>query len=111
MDPASCSTRRTPEGRQHRTPDFLALSHTESVWAVVVTPDGRRTVSVSNDHTLRLWDLESGDEIATFTGESGMHSCAVTSDGRRIVVGDALGRVHFLRLVEADETKLLPGEI
>ena len=30
------------------------------VRAVAVTPDGRRAVSGSDDRTLRLWDLESG---------------------------------------------------
>ena len=41
-----------------------------AVNAVAVTPDGRRAVSASSDQTLRVWDLESGKEIATFTGES-----------------------------------------
>ena len=34
-----------------------------------------------------------------------MSSCAFAPDGRTIVAGDESGRVHFLRLVEADETK------
>jgi WD40 repeat protein len=68
-------------------------------------------VEASNDRTLRLWDLETGKEIAHFTGESDMDSCAIASDGGTIVAGESSGRVHFLRLVEADKTKLLPGEI
>ena len=40
-----------------------------------------------------------------------MLSCAITSNGRTIIAGDASGRVHFLQLVEADQTKLLPVEI
>jgi TIR domain-containing protein len=54
--------------------------------------------------------LENGKEIAAFTGESAMNSCAVAPDGRTIVAGDASGRVHFLRLVEADPTKPAIGE-
>jgi WD40 repeat protein len=77
---------------------------------VAVTLDGRRAVSASDDRTLRLWDLETGKEIAAFTGESGIGSCAVTSDGRTIVAGESSGRMHFLRLVEADQTKLAIGE-
>src|ERR1700686_2284247 len=72
--------------------------------------NGRRAVSASYDRTLRLWDLESGKEIATFTGESWMVSCAVARDGQTIIAGDALGRVHFLRLVEADEKRPAIGE-
>ena len=54
---------------------------------------------------VRLWELESGNEIVTFTGDGGIDSCAVAPDGRTIVAGDGSGRVHFLRLVEADPTK------
>jgi WD40 repeat protein len=72
---------------------------------VAVTPDGRRAVSASDDRTLRLWDLESGQEIATFTGESKMASCAIAPNGITIIAGDQSGRVHFLWLVEANPTK------
>jgi WD40 repeat protein len=84
--------------------------HTNSVNAVTVTPDGRRAVSASADLTLRLWDLKSGEGIATFAGESGMASYAIASDGQTIVAGESSGRVHFLRLVEADETKPALGD-
>jgi WD40 repeat protein len=72
---------------------------------VAVTADGRRAISASNDQTLRLWDLKSGKEIATFTGESAICSFGATLDGRTIVAGESSGQVLFLRLVETDETK------
>jgi WD40 repeat protein len=84
--------------------------HTDSVSDVAVMPDGRRAVSGSADRTLRLWDVESGEEIATFTGEDNIRTCAVAPDGRTIIAGDSFGRLHFLRLVEADETMLLPAD-
>jgi WD40 repeat protein len=85
--------------------------HTSWVTAVVVTPDGRHVVSGSWDNTLRVWDLESGKELAAFTAESDLSSCAVASDGRTIVAGESLGRLHFLRLVQADETKPAAAEV
>ena len=51
---------------------------------------------------MRLWHLESGKEIATFTGDSKIESCAFTPDGRTIIAGDESGRVHFLEIVEVD---------
>jgi WD40 repeat protein len=66
---------------------------------MAVTPDGCRAVSASKDHTLQLWDLESGQEITAFTGENPIYSCAIAPDGQTIIACDALGRVHFLRLV------------
>ena len=79
--------------------------HTDWVSGVAITPDGHRAVSASYDCTLRVWDLESGEEIMAFSGESHMFRCAVAPDGRTIIAGDELGRVHFLRLVEAEKTK------
>ena len=46
---------RRPYGRRH---------------AVAVTPDGRRAVSGSDDQTLRLWDLESGQTLRTLEGHT-----------------------------------------
>jgi WD40 repeat protein len=58
--------------------------HTGGISAVAVTPDGRRAVSGSEDRTLRLWDLESGQTIRTLEGHTGgVWSVAVTPDGRR----------------------------
>jgi WD40 repeat protein len=65
---------------------------------------------VSYDCTLRVWDLESGEEIMVFSGESHMFRCAFAPDGRTIIAGDELGRVHFLRLVEAEKTKPPTGD-
>ena len=84
--------------------------HTDSVKAVAVTPDGRHVISGSSDDTLRVWDLKDGKEILTFTVDGKVTACIAAQDNRTIVAGDSLGRVHFLRLVEADETKPAIGE-
>jgi hypothetical protein len=84
--------------------------HTKAVNAVALSPDGRRAVSGSEDRTLRVWNLESGDEIDTFTGEAAMNTCVFTPDGQTIIAGESSGRVHFLQIVEADETKPAFGQ-
>ena len=62
--------------------------HTSKVLAVAVTGDGRRAVSGSEDTTLRVWDLESGEELATLQGHADyVCAVAVTGDGRRAVSG------------------------
>lgn len=70
-----------------------------------------RIFSGSWDRTLRLLDLESGEEIAAFTGEGEMEPCAFIPDGRMIVAGETSGHVHFLGLVEEDPTKPAIGDI
>ena len=78
--------------------------HTNRVNDVVVTPDGRRAISASDDRTLKVWDLETGNIIVNFSGDSTLVTCAVSPDGQTIVAGEALRRVHFLRLEGEQET-------
>jgi hypothetical protein len=80
--------------------------HTSRVSAVAVTPDGRHVVSGSADSTLRVWNLKDGKEILTFTVDGEVTACIVARDNRTFVAGDGFGRMHFLRLVEADENKI-----
>ena len=51
--------------------------HTGAVHAVAVTPDGQRAVSGSWDHTLKVWDLERGEELRTLRGHSGTHMALI----------------------------------
>jgi WD40 repeat protein len=76
-------------------------SHKDGVSAVAVTPDGRRAVSASGDKTLKVSDLATGAVVATFTADGDVCACAIAQDGVSIVAGDALGRVHVLRLENA----------
>lgn len=53
-----------------------------------VTPDGRHVVSGSNDYTLRVWDLATGETKETLQGHtSSVIAVAVTPDGRHVVSG------------------------
>jgi WD40 repeat protein len=72
--------------------------HSSPVNAMAITADGARAVSASDDKTLKVWDLKTGKMLATFSAEAPIYACAVASDGITVVGGDALGRVHFLRM-------------
>jgi hypothetical protein len=43
--------------------------------------------------------VESKVLLATFTCDAGARCCAFIID-RKLIAGDALGRVHFLELIE-----------
>jgi WD40 repeat protein len=81
-----------------RTEKFTLPGHSHWVNAIAVTPDGKTVISGSDDNTIKIWDLATRKEIATFTGESPILCCAIAPDGVTIVAGESSGRLHFLRL-------------
>jgi WD40 repeat protein len=68
------------------------------VWIVAIAPDGQFVVSGSWDGTLKVWELESGKEVATFDCEGEVNACALDPDEVMIVVGGRSDRINFLRL-------------
>jgi WD40 repeat protein len=65
---------------------------------VALSRNERWAVSSSEDKTLRIWDVDSGGLLATFTCDTSAPCCAFINDDK-LVTGDAAGHVHFLRLV------------
>ena len=85
-------------GRELRT----LAGHSAPVGAVALSGDGQRVVAASADDTLKVWDVETGVLLATFTCDTLAYCCAFIND-RKLIVGDRLGRVHFLRLEEPEK--------
>ena len=74
--------------------------HADSVSAVAVTRDGTRAVSASDDKTLKVWDLATGQLLHDLEG----HADAVSSRG-----GDARRQEGRLRLRRQDAEGVGPG--
>jgi hypothetical protein len=66
------------------------------VGAVAITPDGRYGLSGSEDHTLRVWDLAQGDQVAALNADRAVNSLAYRGD--TIVFGDDQGHIHLVKM-------------
>lgn len=52
-----------------------------------ITPDGKRAVSVSQDSSIILWDLETAQPILKFNHPAAIYTVRITPDGKRAVSG------------------------
>jgi len=68
--------------------------------ATAVTPDGQRAISACYDNTVKMWELETGEVLATFACDAVANCCAFSDPLELIVADDAGGYVHFLHLEE-----------
>jgi WD40 repeat protein len=86
------------------------VGHSASDRGVAVTPDGRRAVSASGGNTLKVWDLESGQERRTLAGHSGpVFDVAITADGRRAVSASRDKTLKVWDLETGQELRTLAG--
>jgi WD40 repeat protein len=73
------------------------------VTAVVITPDGRHAVSASDDKTVRVWELKTGQLAHILQGHSaGVTAVAITRDSRRVV---SASRDKTLRVWELETSQ------
>ena len=73
--------------------------HTNAVYSVCVTPDGKHVVTGSEDSTARIWLLSDGSHVRTLQGHTGnVRSVCVTADGKHVVTGsdDKTARIWLL---------------
>ncbi|MGL5132773.1 MAG: beta-propeller domain-containing protein, partial [Planktothrix sp.] len=66
------------------------IAHTWVIYGVAITPDGKNIVSCSEDQTIKIWNLETGELEKTLIGHTGeVRAIAISSDGQMIVSGSS----------------------
>lgn len=77
------------------------------VTAIALSPDGKKVASGSSDGAVKLWNIDTGKVIKTWTGHiKEVRSVSWSSDGGRVLSGSHDGTFRVWG-VEVGETSIL----
>ncbi|KAF9222264.1 WD40 repeat-like protein [Gyrodon lividus] len=69
-------------------PLMTMSGHEGTIYNIAYLPGGKRVVTCSGDKTIRIWDVENGEQEGTsMDDDSWVVGLAVTRDGKRILSG------------------------
>ena len=92
---------------------MLSLNgHTDNVWGVRWSPDGKQLASSAYDGTLKIWDGVNGDKRKTFLGHSSFHYVSGVTwspDGAHIAAGGWDRTVRVWNTASGNELLVLRG--
>jgi WD40 repeat protein len=85
----------TPQRSDNEPQPHLVISADDtSISRLEYLPDGQRVVTGSDDGTVKVWNLENGEQEGTsMEHESEVYDLAVTRDGTRIISSDVDGNI------------------
>jgi len=84
--------------------------HTAEITCFATSPDGKRIVTGSEDHTAKLWDLATGSEVFSLRAHTESVTCvAFSPDGTRIATGSRDKTVRLWDAASGSELATLRG--
>ena len=90
--------------------DVTSYGHTDWVYKVAFSPDGKRLASASRDRTIKVWDAQSGQSITTLRGHSAqVGSVTFSPDSRRIASASFNGTIKLWDTKSFEEVITLTG--
>jgi WD40 repeat protein len=80
--------------------------HVGDIYTIAFSPDGSRLVTGSNDRSLRVWDVRTGQEVLNLVDEEAQSvwSAAFSPDGTRLAIGRGNGTVRIYDATPRIET-------
>ncbi|NER20383.1 MAG: hypothetical protein F6J96_06610 [Symploca sp. SIO1C2] len=86
------------------------LQNTGSVISVSFSPDGKTLASGSSDKTIKLWDVETGEEITTLSGhDDSVRSISFSPNGKTLASGSSDYTIKLWDVETGEEITSLPG--
>jgi WD40 repeat protein len=101
------------KSRAPTLPGYVATlgGHTEAIYAVAFSPDGKQVASASFDRTIKLWDAATGKEIKTLGGSTGHQNLvlcvAYCPDGQLLASGGVDNIARIWKIAGGAPTKTL----
>lgn len=97
-------------GAADHWPDLLweSSGHTDTIYALAYSPDGKQIASGSSDWTIRVWDSMTGQQVRPpLTGHNGtVMSLAFTPDSKKIVSGSEDNTIRIWDVADGHLTDL-----
>ncbi len=85
-------------------------SHTNGVFHVAYSPDGKLLATASKDRTVKLWGAGSGKEVRALKGHAGdVYSSAFSPDGKVLASASADKTIRLWDVASAKELHVLRG--
>jgi WD40 repeat protein len=73
---------------------FVLRGHISDLTSVVFSPDGARIASSSNDGSVRIWDVGSGEMLSIIPSTQAILWTSFAPDGRELLIGGSSGVVE-----------------
>ncbi len=84
--------------------------HSSVVWSVTISPDSQILASTSEDKTIKLWQLSTGQELRTLKGHSyWVRTLAMTPNGQILASGSDDTMIKLWQLSTGQELRTLKG--
>jgi WD40 repeat protein len=77
---------------------------------VSFSPDGKTLATGSYDRTIKLWNVETGQEIRTLTGHNGsVYTVSFSNDGKTLATGSWDSTIKLWNVETGKEIRTLSG--
>ncbi|MCA2649396.1 MAG: serine/threonine protein kinase [Microcystis sp. M065S2] len=104
----------SPQGKnfsEHSFPDKTLTGHSDEVFSVAYSPDGRYLASGSVDQTIKIWEVATGKELRTLTVYSYLYGADVvySPDGRYLASRSDDKTIKIWEVATGKELRTLTG--